>query len=264
MQMRYRTAWVSDVHLGTRDCRIDLFLEFLDAIDVETLYLVGDIIDIESLKRSFFWPPSHTQAVERILEIARRGTRVVYVPGNHDEDFRSLDGIDFGPVEVTREALHETADGKRLLVLHGDRFDSVLRAGVLAQLAGHFGYRLLVGLNRLCHSVNSLLGRPYWSLANAVKSRIGGANRYIEQFRRACLDTAREKQVDGIVCGHIHKAELLDQSALLYCNDGDWVESCSALLESSEGALELCFWADVRDSVQASGPMAVPGLREAA
>ena len=203
-------------------------------------------------------------AVEKILEIARRGTRVIYVPGNHDEDFRSLNGVDLGPIRVMREALHETADGRRLLVLHGDRFDSALRAGVVARWAGHIGYRLLVSMNRLCHRINSLLGRPYWSLANAVKTRIGGANRYIEQFRRACMDTARENHVDGIVCGHIHKAEVIEHGALLYCNDGDWVESCSALLEASDGSLELCFWADVRDGVEVHGPAAIPGLREAA
>ena len=240
--LRYRTIWLSDIHLGSRACRIDLLLDFLARHQCDQLYLVGDIIDVQRMRRSFFWPKSHTEALQRILEMARAGTRVVYVPGNHDDDFRALAGSHLGPAEVHRETVHETADGRRLLVLHGDEFDSALRAGPLASLIGCAGYGLLLGLNRLTHAVNALMGRPYWSLAQAVKMRIGKAARYVARFQDACLDTARNAGLDGVVCGHIHRADLMERDGLVYCNDGDWVESCTALVEDENGALGLIQW----------------------
>ncbi len=263
MVNRYRTVWLSDIHLGSRGCRIDLLLEFLDSFECETLYLVGDIVDIESMQRRFFWPSSHTEALARLLRFAHEGTRVVYVPGNHDENLRNLIDVPIGPVEIRRETIHETLDGRRFLVLHGDRFDAVLRAGPFARLIGSAGYRVLVGLNRLNHWINDRMGRPYWSLANVVKSRISSANQYIERFQDACLKAAGEAGLDGVVCGHIHRAEVVEKDGLVYCNDGDWVESCSALLETRDGTIELCRWAEQRIA-QIDSPQPDTGYREAA
>ena len=243
---RYRTVWISDVHLGSRDCRVDFLLEFLDSFDCDTLYLVGDIIDIEQLERRFFWPAAHTIALQKLLGFAGRGTRVIYIPGNHDDNLRGLAETPLGPVEVAIEHIHETSDGRRLLVLHGDRFDAVIRSGWLAHFAGSSGYRVLVNLNRFNHWISDCLGRPYWSLAEAVKSRLPGANRFIDAFREACLGAARDAGLDGVVCGHVHRSEILEVDGLVYCNDGDWVESCSAVVESDHGRLTLCRWVEAR------------------
>jgi UDP-2,3-diacylglucosamine pyrophosphatase LpxH len=239
----HRTVWLSDVHLGSRECRVGLLLDFLAHTRCDTLYLVGDIIDLRRLRRSFFWPRSHTDVLRRILEMSREGTRVLYVPGNHDEDFRALAGAKLGPIEIAQQLVHTTADGKRFLVLHGDEFDGVLKCGALAAVVGHVGYRLLLSLNHLNHAINELLGRPYWSLAQRVKMSVGSAVRYVSRFENACINAAREAGVDGIICGHIHKAGIIERDGLTYCNDGDWVESCTALVESRFGQLSLRQWA---------------------
>jgi UDP-2,3-diacylglucosamine pyrophosphatase LpxH len=235
----HRTVWLSDLHLGSRDCRVGLLLDFLCHLRCDTLYLVGDIIDLQSLRRSFYWPSTHMQVFQRILRMAQLGTRVIYIPGNHDDDLRALAGKRFGGVEIAHRVIHTTASGQRLLVLHGDEFDSALQSGVLAGLIGRCGYRLLLALNRLNHAINELLGQPYWSLAHTVKMRVGKAVRYVMRFQDACLTAAREAQVDGVVCGHIHKADIALRDGLLYCNDGDWVESCTALVEDDQGVLSL-------------------------
>jgi UDP-2,3-diacylglucosamine pyrophosphatase LpxH len=261
LPVRHRTIWLSDIHLGSRACRIDLLLNFLDHNHAQTLYLVGDIVDLERLRNRFYWPKSHTEALERILAMAKAGTRVVYVPGNHDDDFRAFGASWLGPVEVQRQTVHETATGKRLLVLHGDEFDGALRCSGLAALIGATGYGLLLALNRIAHRVNGLLGRPYWSLAQAVKMRIGRAAAYVERFRAACLAAAREAGVDGVVCGHIHRADLTEHDGLIYCNDGDWVESCTALVENEQGRLDLIRWGRAGAELPVAPP--VP-LRDAA
>jgi UDP-2,3-diacylglucosamine pyrophosphatase LpxH len=188
------------------------------------------------------------------MEMSREGTRVLYVPGNHDDDFRALAGTKLGPIEIERQLIHTTADGKRFLVLHGDEFDGVLKCGALAAVVGHVGYRLLLTLNRLNHVVNELLGRPYWSLAQHVKMRVGSAVRYVSRFENACINAAREAGVDGIICGHIHKAEILERNGLTYCNDGDWVESCTALVESRSGQLSLRQWANQATASELHAP----------
>lgn len=220
----YRTVWVSDVHLGSRACRVGLLMDFLAHTRCDLLYLVGDIVDLRNLRRSFYWPRSHTEAVQQILEMTREGTRVVFVPGNHDDDFRALAGARFAGIRIERQCIHTTAAGKRLLVLHGDEFDSVLQCGAFASLVGCLGYRLLLALNRCNHWIHDLLGKPYWSLAQSIKMRVGKAVRHVERFQNACLHAAREAGVDGVVCGHIHKADLIERDGLVYCNDGDWVQ----------------------------------------
>jgi UDP-2,3-diacylglucosamine pyrophosphatase LpxH len=259
--VQHRTIWLSDIHLGSRACRIELLLDFLRNNRCDQLYLVGDIIDLERMRHRFFWPKSHTEALQHILEMAKAGTRVVYVPGNHDDDFRTMAGSFLGPVEIYRETIHKLADGRRLLVLHGDEFDSTLRSSTLARLIGCAGYGLLLGLNRISHRINALLGRPYWSLAQAVKMRIGHAARYVERFQSACLRAADDAGVDGVVCGHIHRADLVERGGLVYCNDGDWVESCTALAENDRGELELIHWGQSTQS--AASPLPEP-LRDAA
>jgi len=237
-----RTVWLSDVHLGSRDCRINLLLDFLRQLECDTLYLVGDIIDLESLRHSFYWPASHTEALRLILQKSQQGTRVVYIPGNHDHELHTFAGVRFGNIEVARDAIHTTSTGRRLLVLHGDQFDAVVRSKSLGVLLGGFACRRLLELNRFVHWLHDLFGRPYWSLAQHVKARFPGASRYIERFMHATLVAAREAKVDGVVCGHIHKADCREVDGLLYCNDGDWVESCSALAETYSGELTLLRW----------------------
>ena len=255
----FSTVWLSDVHLGSRDCRIGLFLDFLRRTRCDTLYLVGDIIDLESLRRSFFWPESHTEALRLLLKKSQEGTRVVYVPGNHDEDLRAVVGVRFGNIEVHRRTVHTTRTGRRLLVLHGDEFDAVLKCSALAVLCGGAAYRTLLALNRFVHWAHELMRRPYWSLSQHVKSRIGNAMRYVEKFQRASLRAAAEGGFDGVVCGHIHQANLIERDGLVYCNDGDWVESCTAIVEDLQGELRLVSW---RPAV-AIDAAAVP-LRDAA
>jgi UDP-2,3-diacylglucosamine pyrophosphatase LpxH len=255
----FSTVWLSDVHLGSRACRVSLLLDFLRRTRCETLYLVGDIVDLESLRRSFFWPETHTEALHLLLEKSREGMRIIYIPGNHDHDVRALVGAHFGNIEIRHRAEHTTRNGRRLLVLHGDEFDSVIKCGALAALCGGAAYRSLLALNRLVHWVNELLGRPYWSLAQHVKSRIGKAMRYVDKFQRASLRAAAEGGYDGVVCGHIHKADVAERDGLLYCNDGDWVESCTAVVEDLHGEIELVSW---RPAVL-SEPTGLP-VREAA
>jgi len=242
MDATFKTVWVSDVHLGSRACRVQLLLDFLRQTRCETLYLVGDIIDLESLRESFFWPTAHTEVLRVLLKKSQEGTRVVYIPGNHDDDMRALIGTRIGNVEVLGRTIHTTAAGKRLLVLHGDEFDAVIKHGFLSAIVGSVAYRSLLSLNRFVHWLHELSGRPYWSLAQHVKTKIGSAQRYIATFRQASLQAAAAAGVDGIVCGHIHKAELVERDGLIYCNDGDWVESCTAMIERLDGTLELLTW----------------------
>ena len=250
-----RTIFLSDIHLGSRACRVNLLLDFLRQTHCESLYLIGDIIDVESLRETFYWPASHTEALRLILKKSQEGTRVVYIPGNHDDELRALVGVQFGNIEVAREAVHTTVKGRRLLVLHGDQFDAIVRGKSLGVLLGGLACRTLLSLNRFVHWLHDLAGRPYWSLAQHVKSRFPGAKRYIERYRHATLAAAREARVDGVVCGHIHRAEIEEVDGLLYCNDGDWVESCTALVEDASGELSLLAWRPSAAAIAASAAL---------
>jgi UDP-2,3-diacylglucosamine pyrophosphatase LpxH len=247
----HRTVWLSDIHLGTRACHVDFLIEFLRELRCDTLYLVGDVIDLEKLRRAVYWPPSHTEVLRLIMALTQQGTRVVYIPGNHDDDLRALAGRTIGGVEIARQAVHTTRLGKRLLVLHGDEFDSVIRCTTLTGFVGSIGYGLLLVVNRLVHALNALLGRPYWSVAQHVKTRLGTAVRYAENFKASCLAAARERRLDGVVCGHIHIADVSEHDGLTYCNDGDWVESCTALVEDHRGRLSLLRWPEARKAASA-------------
>lgn len=239
---RYRTVWLSDIHLGFRDCKADYLLDFLDHCEIDRLYLVGDIVDMWAMSRQFRWPRSHNRLFHRLLSLSREGTRVIYLPGNHDEPLQHYDGMAFGDVEIHREYIHTTADGRKLLLLHGDQFDRDVCLGPLHSWIGDKGYQLLLLLNRWYNGCRSATGRPYWSLAGYIKHRVRGASEAIARYRELGLRRAAEQGLDGIVCGHIHHPEIHEQDDVMYCNTGDWVESCSALTEDADGQLNLVYW----------------------
>jgi UDP-2,3-diacylglucosamine pyrophosphatase LpxH len=247
-----RTVWLSDIHLGSRECRVNLLLDFLRHTRCEQLYLVGDIIDLEHLRKDFYWPASHTEALRLLLKKSQEGTRIVYLPGNHDHDLHAMAGVKFGNIEIARQAIHTTRDGRRLLVTHGDQFDAIVRSKSLGVWLGGFACRRLLTLNRFVHWLHDLLDLPYWSLAQHVKARFPGAQAYIERYQNATLSAAREAGVDGVVCGHIHRADLRTIDGLTYCNDGDWVESCTALVEDEHGELSLREWRPTAATIAAA------------
>jgi UDP-2,3-diacylglucosamine pyrophosphatase LpxH len=228
---------VSDTHLGTRDCQAGALLEFLEARDCEYLYLVGDIIDFWRLKRAPQWAQLHSDVVRTVLSKARAGTMVTLVPGNHDEYLRRFCDLQLGNIMITREAIHRTVDGRLLLVVHGDEFDSVTRCHRWLAVSGDVGYELLLVVNRWFNRGRRLLGLPYWSLSAYVKGKVKRAMSFITAFEPA---VARQRRcLDGVVCGHIHRAEMRDIDGVLYCNTGDWVESCTALVEHLDGTLQI-------------------------
>jgi len=239
---RYRTIWISDIHLGTRGCKADFLVNFLRYNDADTIYLVGDIIDGWRLKRSWYWPQTHNDVVQKVLRKVRKGTRVVYVPGNHDEWLRDYTLLQFGGVEVANEVIHVTADGRRLLVLHGDVFDAVVKHARWLAMLGDHAYTAVLWLNRYFNIMRRRLGYQYWSLSAYLKHRVKNAMQYIGSFADAVATEANRRGVDGVVCGHIHHAEIREMNGVLYCNDGDWVESCTALVEHFDGRLELIYW----------------------
>ena len=239
----YRAIWISDVHLGTRGCKAEFLLDFLKNTESDTLYLVGDMIDGWRLRRSWYWPQSHNDVVQKLLRKARKGTKVIFVPGNHDEFARGYLDFAFGEVAVLPEAVHETADGRRLLVLHGDQFDGVVQyAKWLAHLGDH-AYTFALTVNQWFNAIRRLLGYEYWSLSAYLKNKVKNAVQFIGNFEQAMAEVAKHRGVDGVVCGHIHHAELRQIGSVWYANEGDWVESCTALVEHHDGRLELIDWA---------------------
>nr|WP_167073686.1 UDP-2,3-diacylglucosamine diphosphatase [Sphingomonas vulcanisoli] len=241
---RYRTVWISDVHLGTSGCNADLLIDFLKSIECETLYLVGDIIDAWRLRKGWYWPPKHNDVVRRVLKMAKHGTHVIYVPGNHDELLRDYTGLAFGDVTIVNQVIHETADGRRLLVLHGDQFDGVVLYHKWLAFLGDSAYELLLKANIGLNWVRRKWGLPYWSLSAYMKKRVKNAVAFICSFEEAVARAAAEAHVDGVVCGHIHSAEIRQFGDVTYYNDGDWVESCTALVEHFDGAMEILDWAE--------------------
>ena len=245
---QFRTIWISDIHLGTRGCNSELLIDFLDHTDSETMYLVGDIIDGWRLKKKFYWPPEHNDIVWRVLKRARRGTRIVYIPGNHDEMVRPFSGMNFGGVEIQRAAFHETADGRKLMVLHGDEFDTIMLAHRWLAFVGDALYHLMMKLNGWVAGVRKLLGLPYWSISKAAKHKVKNAVEFISKYEEVVARAAGERGVDGVVCGHIHTAEIREFAhegrRIEYFNDGDWVEGCNALVEHFDGRMELLHWPD--------------------
>ncbi|MFM5924886.1 MAG: UDP-2,3-diacylglucosamine diphosphatase [Novosphingobium sp.] len=237
-----RTVWISDVHLGTRGCNAELLLDFLRAIECETLYLVGDIVDGWRLRKGWYWPDSHNEVVRRILKMAHRGTRLVLIAGNHDEMLRPYAGMSFGGVEIALETIHTTADGRRLLITHGDAFDVVVLYHRWLAFLGDSAYSLRLQANVVLNRMRRRLKLPYWSLSSYLKKRVKNAVAFVGEFETAVARAAADRGVDGVVCGHIHSAEIRQIGSVTYYNDGDWVESCTALAEDAGGTIAIIDW----------------------
>ena len=238
-----RTVFLSDIHLGTRACQADRLLDFLREHPAESLYLIGDIIDFWAMRRRICWTPAQNTVVQKVLRRARQGERVIFIPGNHDEALRDYCGIHFGNIELVPEWVHETADGRRFLLMHGDLFDQVTRHHRWVAILGDQAYNLLVRLIAWLSWARRKLGLPgYWSLAGYAKRKVKTALNFINHFEDAALHQVRERGLDGIICGHIHWAQIRDIDGLSYVNCGDWVDSCTAIVEHFDGRLELIVW----------------------
>ncbi len=240
--LKVRSVWISDVHLGFRGCQAEKLLDFLHSFEAEYLYLVGDIVDFWSLQKSSYWPQQHTNVVRSILGKAKHGTKVIYVPGNHDEVMREYTGYAFGNVEIHQDYEHKTANGKKLLILHGDEFDTIVKHSQWIARLGSWAYDRLLQINQYVNIFRKLFRRDHWSLAKYLKLKVKNAVNYIGSFETALAHLAKDRDVDGVICGHIHHAEIRPINNVLYCNDGDWVESCSGIIEHQDGSLELIHW----------------------
>jgi UDP-2,3-diacylglucosamine pyrophosphatase LpxH len=243
-----RTVWISDIHLGTPGCQAVALLDFLKHHSFEHLYLVGDIVDGWQLRKRWYWPQAHNDVVQKILRAARKGCRVVFVPGNHDEFARQFTEHRFGGVEVAMQAVHTTADGRKLWVIHGDEFDAVVQSAKWLAYVGDTLYEFTLRLNRHLNRLRGRFGLPYWSLSQYLKHKVKKALNYVTDFEHAVAEEARRKGYQGVVCGHIHRAEMRSIDGVLYCNDGDWVESRSALVEHMDGTLEIVHWSPTHEA----------------
>jgi UDP-2,3-diacylglucosamine pyrophosphatase LpxH len=236
---QYKAIFISDVHLGTKASQANQLLDFLRDYDSHTLYLIGDIIDGWALKNGWYWPQSHNDVVQKILRKARKGTRVVYLPGNHDEFLRQYYGTHFGGIEVQETAIHESADGKRYLVVHGDAFDFVIRHAKWLAHLGDAAYDFAIFLNRIATGIRRRMGLPYWSLSAWAKHKVKNAVNVISDFENALVQEAKRQEVQGVICGHIHYAESRELDGIHYLNSGDWVESLTAVVEHHDGRFEV-------------------------
>lgn len=243
MEFNCRTVCLSDIHLGTRNCKAEHLADFLRRLRCKTLYLVGDVIDFWRLQQSgWYWPVAHNDVVLQLLTLVQDGTRVIYIPGNHDELLRDFVGTDFNGIEIAQRWVHENADGRRIMILHGDEFDSVICSSRWLSAFGSWSYDALLALNHWINLGRRKLGLPYWSFASFLKSRVKNAVEYIADFEQALIHNARRQQLDGIFCGHIHHPALRHSAGILYGNCGDWVEHCTALMEDETGQWSLLPW----------------------
>lgn len=241
-QAHYRAIWISDVHLGTAGCKAEFLLDFLRFNESWELYLVGDIIDGWQLKKNWYWKQSHNDVVQKVLRKSRKGTRVTYVAGNHDEVLRQFIGMAFGEIRIVNETTHHLLDGRKLWITHGDFFDGIIQHAKWLAYLGDSLYTVILKLNDAFNRTRHRLGMSYWSLSQYLKHRVKNAVSFITEFEQVLVNEARRRGFDGVVCGHIHKAEIRMIDDVLYCNDGDWVESLSALVETHEGELKLIHW----------------------
>ncbi len=249
----YKTLFLSDIHLGTRASQADMLLDFLKHNDAETIYLVGDVVDFWRIRRGAVWLQSHNDVLQKLLRKTRKGTRIVYIPGNHDEGLRDYCGQKFGGIEIERQAEFTTAAGKRYVVMHGDEFDVVMRYAKWLAFLGDRGYEFALWMNWPLNFVRRQFGFGYWSLSSYLKHRVKSAVNFIGEFERNLADEAKRRNVDGIICGHIHRAASHDFGGVHYVNTGDWVESCTAIGETEDGVLEMIHWREVvraRDSAE--------------
>ncbi|MCP5163110.1 MAG: UDP-2,3-diacylglucosamine diphosphatase [Hahellaceae bacterium] len=241
---RFRSIFISDVHLGTAACQASYLLDFLQSTDCDTLYLVGDIIDLMAMRKRIHFPELHEEIIRTIKAKAQTGTRVVYIPGNHDEFFRTFCGSTLSGIEIKRNHVHVGADGRRFFVSHGDEFDQVVRCSPLMLFVGDQAHEILLDLNRWLNGARRALNKPYWSLSGFLKQRVSKAAQFIRRFENAALKAADTMHYDGYICGHIHFAGFQRQEGILYCNDGDWVEHCTALVEDAHGQMALWHWSE--------------------
>ena len=241
---RVRTLFLSDVHLGTKGCQAELLLDFLRHYDADAIYLVGDIIDGWRLRSGWYWPQSHNDVVQKLLRKVRKGSRLIYLPGNHDEFLRDYVGANLGGIELVDQILHEAADGKRYLVLHGDQFDLVVRHAKWLAFLGDGAYTMTLFVNTHLIIVRRKLGLTYWSLSAWAKLKVKNAVNFISRFEELLSAEAKRHEADGVICGHIHHAALHDLFGVRYVNTGDWVESCTGVVEHYDGTLEVVRWAD--------------------
>jgi len=264
---RYRSLFLSDLHLGTRGTQAEALLEFLREHDAETVYLIGDIVDGWRLRSSWYWPQTHNDVVQKLLRKARKGARLIYVPGNHDEFLRAFCGMQFGAIEIHDSLVHEAADGKRYLVIHGDVFDVVVRHARWLAFFGDWAYEVALWLSTRINIVRRRLGLAYWSLSAWAKARVKNAVNFIGRFEETLAMEARRRQVDGVICGHIHTAAIRDLDGFTYINTGDWVESCTAVVEHQDGRMELIDWrrhsVALGNTSQATAIAALPQRRAA-
>ncbi len=255
---RYRSVFLSDTHLGTKGCRSDFLVDFLRRTECERLYLVGDIVDGWRLRKSWYWDRHHDEAIRLVMKAARHGTQVTYIPGNHDEVLRDWLGLEVAGIRIANEAVHVGADGRRFLVIHGDQFDGVIRYAKFLAHLGDWAYETALVMNRWFNAARRRLGYPYWSLSQWLKRQVKEAVKAIDRFEVALAQEAKRRGLDGVVCGHIHHAEMRVVQGVLYMNDGDWVESCTALVEHEDGRFELVDWArENRLSFFSEAPRAV-------
>ena len=246
----YRTIWVSDIHLGYKYCKAEFLIDFLESNESDTLFIIGDLIDFWSLKRKFYWPSSHQKVIRLLLKKVQRGTRVIYIPGNHDDMGRDLVGKELLGIEIHRDYIYTTADDRKFLLGHGDEFDTIVCGTRLNRWLGRIGYDLLLVASQLVNRVRKQMDKPYWSLTTYVKNRIKRARSTIETFELTAIAEAKKRSLDGIICGHIHQPEMREIEGVLYCNDGDWVESCTALVETESHRLELLHWGSIKQRVK--------------
>ena len=249
----YRAIWISDVHLGWKPCQAERLLQFLKCHDADSWYLVGDMVDGWMLKRSWFWPQAHNDVLQKLLRKVRKGAQVFYVLGNHDDFLGHFLNLQFGGITILPDATHITADGRTLWILHGDQFDSIVHYAPWLAWLGNNGYDFIIMVNRLFNSVRRLLGFKEWSFSAYLKGRVKNVMKFVADYEQALMQQAKRRNADGVVCGHIHKAEIRDYGSITYYNTGDWVESCTALVEHYDGSMEILRWDDTgkmgRDAV---------------
>lgn len=242
---RYRSLFISDIHLGTRGSQAEKLIDFLRFHEADTVYLVGDIVDGWALRSNWHWPQAHNDVIQKLLRKARKGTRLIYIPGNHDEFLRDYYGSHFGGVEVVEHTIHTAADGRRFLVTHGDLFDIVIKHARWVAHLGDRAYDFAIFANTLFNRLRRLFGLPYWSLSKWAKSRVKNAVNFIGDFERVLIVEAGRSGTDGVICGHIHHAAIRVENGFTYMNCGDWVESCTALAEHEDGRFEIITWTEI-------------------
>ena len=256
--MHYRAIFISDLHLGTPGCQAEALLDFLRENESQYMYLIGDIVDGWQLRRKWYWPQAHNDVIQKLLRMARKGCRVVYVPGNHDEFARNFVQHHFGGVEVLKETTHTTVNGDTLWLIHGDLFDAVVQYAKWLAYVGDYMYELILKLNKHFNHLRAKFGLPYWSLSAYLKHKVKQAVGFINDYEIAVAKEAKRKGYQGVVCGHIHHAEIRNIDGVLYCNDGDWVESRTALVEHMDGKLEIIYWDQQIDLVKEMRPVLMP------